>query len=48
MISEKETGEVKVGDAISFGAIITNSEVGMGSITVTPFCMRLVCTNDIT
>ena len=47
IISEKETVDVNVGDAVSFGAVITNSEVGLGSITITPFCMRLVCTNGM-
>lgn len=47
MISEVERADVKVGDTIAFGAVVTNSEVGMGSITVNPFCMRLVCTNGM-
>lgn len=47
MVSEIERVDVKVGDSVAFGAIITNSEVGMGSITVNPFCMRLVCTNGM-
>lgn len=48
MVSEKEKAEVKVGDTVAFGAIITNSEIGMGSIVIRPFCMRLVCTNGMT
>lgn len=47
MISEREKAEVKVGDAVAFGAVITNSEIGMGSIVMRPFCMRLVCTNGM-
>lgn len=38
---------VKVGDTISFGCVIQNSEVGMSAIHVIPFCMRLVCTNGM-
>lgn len=47
LISDVERVDVKVGDAVSFGVVITNSEIGMGSITVNPFCMRLVCTNGM-
>ncbi len=47
VISEVEKADVKVGDTVAFGATVTNSEVGMGSITVNPFCMRLVCTNGM-
>lgn len=47
LVSDIEKVDVKVGDTISFGVVITNSEIGMGSITVNPFCMRLVCTNGM-
>lgn len=47
LVSEIEKADVKVGDTVAFGAVVTNSEVGMGSITVNPFCMRLVCTNGM-
>ena len=47
LISKTATADVKVGDAISFGAIVQNSEVGMSAIHVVPFCMRLVCTNGM-
>ena len=48
VVSAKEEAEVRVGDVIQFGALITNSEVGMGGIAITPFCLRLVCTNGMT
>jgi hypothetical protein len=36
-----------VGDVVEAGVMITNSEVGLGAITVKPFCLRLVCTNGM-
>lgn len=39
--------EVKTGDPVRFGAVISNSEVGAGSVSVAPFCERLVCTNGM-
>jgi len=40
-------GEVKVGDAVRGGVIVSNSEVGHGSLFVGPFIERLVCTNGM-
>lgn len=40
--------EVKVDDVVQFGLVISNSEVGMGSVHVAPFCLRLVCINGMT
>lgn len=40
--------EVKLDDVVQFGLIISNSEVGMGSVHVAPFCLRLACTNGMT
>lgn len=39
--------EVRVGDAIRFGVVITNSEVGAGALSVRPFFNRLQCTNGM-
>lgn len=39
--------EVKPGDYIEFGIIISNSEVGLGAVMVCPFLNRLVCTNGL-
>jgi len=47
LVSRSAKAEVKVGDAVSFGCIVQNSEVGMSAIHVVPFCMRLVCTNGM-
>lgn len=40
-------GEVKVGDEITAGVVISNSEVGDGSLSVDPFVTRLVCLNGM-
>jgi len=37
--------EVKVGDIVEAGIQITNSEVGLGSLTISPFLMQLRCMN---
>lgn len=42
-----KTYEVVPGDFVEFGIIISNSEVGQGSVFVRPFMNRLVCTNGM-
>lgn len=39
---------VKVGDPVTWGVQIRNSEVGAGSLSITGFVLRLVCTNGMT
>ena len=39
--------EVKKGDPVQAGLIITNSEVGMGALSVYPLIYRLVCLNGM-
>lgn len=39
--------EVVPGDVVQSGILITNSEVGMGSVNVQPLVYRLVCTNGM-
>ena len=39
--------EVAPGDIVQSGILITNSEVGMGSMAVQPLVYRLVCTNGM-
>ena len=39
--------EVTPGDVVQSGILITNSEVGMGSMSVQPLVYRLVCTNGM-
>ena len=38
-------GEVKVGDVVQAGVMISNSEVGMGAVDISPILYRLVCLN---
>ena len=40
-------GEVRVDDIVQSGVLITNSEVGVGMLRVTPLIFRLVCTNGM-
>jgi len=40
-------GEVEVGDTVRYGLTITNSEVGMGMVRVSPTLWRLVCSNGM-
>lgn len=39
--------EVKRGDPVQSGIVISNSEVGLGSLSVTPLIFRLVCENGM-
>lgn len=38
-------GEVRVGDVVQAGGVISNSEVGLGAISVEGFTWRLICLN---
>jgi hypothetical protein len=40
-------GEVKKGDIVEAGFVLTNSEVGLGSVSVDPMIMRLQCLNGM-
>lgn len=44
-ITHKVQGEVKKGDVVMAGIIISNSETGNGSLAVKPLIYRLVCSN---
>jgi hypothetical protein len=37
--------EVKKGDVVRAGGIVSNSEIGMGALSVQPFVERLICIN---
>jgi uncharacterized protein DUF932 len=43
--SKRLTYEVKKGDVVQIGIVISNSEVGKGSIRIEPFLLRLICDN---
>ena len=47
VVNERLTKEVKPGDYVQSGVIVTNSEVGMGTVTIRPLLYRLVCTNGM-
>jgi hypothetical protein len=40
-------GEVKVGDEVQAGLLISNSEIGAGAVTIQPLVYRLVCLNGL-
>lgn len=46
-VSPRLEGEVKRGDVVQAGVIISNSEVGAGAISVAPMIYRLVCLNGL-
>lgn len=45
VVNQRLEGEVKKGDIVQAGLVISNSEVGMGAVSVMPLLYRLVCTN---
>jgi hypothetical protein len=44
----KIEGEVRKGDLVQAGFVVSNSEIGMGSAVIQPLIYRLVCTNGMT
>ncbi len=47
VVNPRITAEVAKGDVVQAGIMITNSETGQGSVTVSPLIFRLVCTNGM-
>lgn len=47
VINRKLKAEVAVGDVVQAGIVISNSEVGLGSLKVEPLLYRLVCRNGL-
>lgn len=47
VINRKLKEEVAVGDIVQAGFVISNSEIGMGSLRVEPLLFRLVCKNGL-
>lgn len=47
VVTPRVTGEVGVGDPVQAGVVISNSEVGKGSVKVEPMVYRLVCRNGM-
>ena len=48
VVNRRVKAEVKVGDVVQAGFVVSNSEVGLGSLRVEPLVFRLVCKNDLT
>lgn len=46
-VTERITLEVKKGDIVQAGIVISNSEIGAGSVKVEPMVFRLVCLNGM-
>lgn len=46
-LTPKVQGEVKVGDVVQFGLMVSSSDVGAGSLRVEPLLYRLVCKNGM-
>jgi hypothetical protein len=47
VMTERITAEVSKGDIVQAGLVISNSEVGAGSVRVEPLVYRLVCLNGM-
>lgn len=45
--TEKLTYDLKVGDPVQAGIVISNSEIGQGALTIEPLLLRLVCKNGM-
>lgn len=47
VVNKKIKAEISVGDVVQAGFVISNSEVGLGSLKVEPLIYRLVCKNGL-
>ena len=47
VVNPRLTTDIVPGDTVQSGMLISNSEVGLGSLTVQPLIYRLVCTNGM-
>jgi hypothetical protein len=46
-VNQRVTGEVRVGETVMAGIVISNSEVGLGALTIQPLIYTLRCTNGM-
>ena len=46
-VTERITAEIRKGDVVQAGIVISNSEIGMGAVKIEPMVFRLVCTNGM-
>ena len=44
-VTPKVTAEVEIGDVVQAGILVSNSEVGCGSVRIEPLIFRLICLN---
>lgn len=47
VVNRRLKAEVRVGDVVQAGFVVSNSEVGLGSLRVEPLVFRLVCKNGL-
>ena len=47
VVNRRIKAKVKVGDVVQAGFVVSNSEVGLGSLRVEPLIFRLVCKNGL-
>ena len=47
VVNHRLEQEVKPGDVVQAGVVISNSEVGLGAVSVQPLVYRLVCSNGL-
>ena len=47
VVNRRVKAEVKVGDVVQAGFVVSNSEVSLGSLRVEPLVFRLVCKNGL-
>ena len=47
VVTPSVTHEIAKGDVVQAGVVITNSEVGQGSLSVQPLIYRLICSNGM-
>ena len=47
VVNRRLEQEVKPGDIVQAGVVISNSEVGLGAVSVQPLIYRLVCSNGL-
>lgn len=47
VVNPRIEAEITKGDIVQAGIMITNSEVGLGSVTISPLIFRLVCSNGL-
>ena len=45
---EESDRHVRPGDAVKYGAVLLNSEVGLGSLSLSSYVFRLLCSNGLT